>query len=420
MKKKQKISDLFYDNRFLFVFSVIAAVIFWLVASVEFAAVITETKTGIPVQIDYATIEENFGLKAFGETDFTVNVTVSGQKYIVDSDDIADDIVVTTSTVVSSPGTQTLKLQVSTKNERPGYNIIGLSEDEVEVYFDYPKTKEFLVEPDIDISETSLSDGYHLGDYIFQEANKVSISGPEIQVNKIEKVVASAVVDSPLTENTTVDAALSVITKDGSSLNYINFNRQSEVIKITLPVYKISTLPVECSFVNIPSEYINKFPFEVKIEPSTAVFGIPEKKLEGITGIEIAAIDFSELHSGVNTFHIPASDISGVVMLDGTDMFTVTVDTGEVVSATVEVPVSVEFNNVPSGMTPELSGLSFTHMTICGPQESVDKITKDNMVLVADLKNVEKDAEGEVLVPVTFSGADSWSYGSYIAKVNIS
>lgn len=420
MKKKQKISDLFYDNRFLFVFSVIAAVVFWLVASVEFAAVITETKTGIPVQIDYATIEENFGLKAFGETDFTVNVTVSGQKYIVDSDDIADDIIVTTSTVVSSPGTQTLKLQVSTKNERPGYNIIGLSEDEVEVYFDYPKTKEFLVEPDIDISETSLADGYHLGDYIFQEANKVSVSGPEIQVNKIEKVVASAVVDSNLTENTTVDAALSVITTDGSSLNYINFNRQSEVIKITLPVYKISTLPVECSFVNIPSEYINQFPFEVKIEPATAVFGIPEKKLEGTTAIEIAAIDFSELHSGINTFHIPASDISGVVMLDGTDIFTVTVDTGSVVSATVEVPVSVEFNNVPSGMTATLSGLSFTHMTVCGPQESIDKITKDNAVLVADLKNIEKDAKGEVMVPVTFSGTDCWSYGSYIAKVNIS
>lgn len=420
MKKKQKLSDLFYDNRFLLVFSVIVAVLFWLVASVEFAAVITETKTGIPVQIDYATIEENFGLKAFGETDFTVNVTVSGQKYIVDSDDLADDIVVTTSTVVSSPGTQTLKLQVSTKNERPGYNIIGLSEDEVEVYFDYPKTKEFLVEPDIDISETALSEEYFLGDYIFQEANKVSVSGPEIQVNKIEKVIASAVVDSSLTENTTVDAALSVITKDGSSLNYINFNRQSEVIKITLPVYKISTLPVECSFINIPSAYINEFPFEVKIEPSTAVFGIPEKKLEGITDIEIAAIDFSELRSGVNTFRIPASDISGVVMLDGTDMFTVTVDTGDTVSGTVEVPVEVEFNNVPSGMTPVLSGLSFTHMTVCGPKESVEKITKENMVLVADLKDIDKDAEGEVLVPVTFSGADCWSYGSYIAKVNIS
>ena len=253
MKKKQKISDLFYDNRFLFVFSLIVAVGFWLVASVEFSTEITKTITDIPVQIDYGSIEENFGLEAFGNTKFSVDVTVSGKKYVVDSDDIADDIVVKASTAVSTPGTQKLKLDVSTKSERPAYEIVGIYENnvpinEIEVYFDYPKTKEFLVEPDITISEDSVVEGYHLGDYIFQEANKVSVSGPESQVNSIEKVVASAVIDGVLTENTTVDAALSAITKNGSSLNYTKFDRKSEYIQITIPVYKISELPVEMFF----------------------------------------------------------------------------------------------------------------------------------------------------------------------------
>lgn len=420
MKKKLKFSDLFYDNRFLLVFSVIVAVGFWLFASIEFAAVVTETKTGIPVQIDYEKIEEAFGLKPFGETDFTVDVTVSGQKYVVDADEIVDDIVVTTSTVVSSPGTQTLKLSVSTKSERPGYKITALSDDEIEVYFDYPKTKEFLVESDIDLGDNVSVEGYHIGEYIFQEANKVSVSGPEIQVNKIEKVIASAVVDDALTENTTVEAALSVITKDGSSVNYVKFNRPSDSIQITLPVYKIATLPVECSFINIPSDYINEFPFEVKIEPSTAVFGIPEKKLEGITGIDIASIDFSDLPQGVKTKNVSASEISGVVVLDGTENFTITVDTGDSAVATFEAPSSVEFNNVPSGMTAELVSLSFAQITVCGPRDSLAKLNKDNIVLVADLRNVDESAEGEITVPVTISSPDCWSYGSYIATVKIS
>lgn len=425
MKKKQKISDLFYDNRFLFVFSLIVAVGFWLVASVEFSTEITKTITDIPVQIDYGSIEENFGLEAFGNTKFSVDVTVSGKKYVVDSDDIADDIVVKASTAVSTPGTQKLKLDVSTKSERPAYEIVGIYENnvpinEIEVYFDYPKTKEFLVEPDITISEDSVVEGYHLGDYIFQEANKVSVSGPESQVNSIEKVVASAVVDGVLTENTTVDAALSAITKNGSSLNYTKFERQSDYIQITLPVYKISELPVECGFINIPSDYINSFPFSVTVEPASAVFGIPEKKLEGITSIEISSVDFSELHSGINTFTVYASDIPGVVMLDGTEFFTVTVDMGELSFSTIEVPASVTFNNVPSGITAELSSLEFTHITVYGPKESVDKITKDNISLVADLKNVDESMKGEVTVPVTFSTSDCWSYGSYFAVVKIS
>lgn len=425
MKKKQKISDLFYDNRFLFVFSLIVAVGFWLVASVEFSTEITKTITDIPVQIDYGSIEENFGLEAFGNTKFSVDVSISGKKYVVDADDIKDDIVVRAATSVSTPGTQKLKLEVKTLSERPTYEIEGIFENnvpvsEIEVYFDYPKTREFPIEPDITLSENSIGEGYYLGDYIFREASKVSVFGPESQVNSIDKVVASAVVDEVLTENTTVDAVLTAVTKTGSSLNYTKFERQSDYIQITLPVYKISELPVECGFINIPSDYINSFPFSVTVEPASAVFGIPEKKLEGITSIEISSVDFSELHSGINTFTVYASDIPGVVMLDGTEYFTVIVDMGELSFSTIEVPASVTFNNVPSGITAELSSLEFTHITVYGPKESVDKITKDNISLVADLKNVDESMKGEVTVPVTFSTSDCWSYGSYFAVVKIS
>ena len=425
MKKKQKISDLFYDNRFLFIFSLIVAVGFWLVASVEFSTEVTKTISDVPVQIDYGIIEENFGLRAFGQTKFNVDVSVSGKKYVVNADDIKDDIVVKASTSVSSPGTQKLKLEVTTKSERPAYEIVGIFENNVpvnefEVYFDYPKTKEFLVEPDITISETSVNDGYHLGDFVFQEANKVSVSGPESQVNSIEKVVATAVVNDVLTENTTVNAVLTPVTQNGMNIGYTKFERQSEYIQITLPVYKISTLPTECGFVNIPADYINNFPFNVSVEPSTAKFGIPEKKLEGISGIEVTSIDFSELHSGVNTFTVYASDIPGVVVLDGTETFTVTVYVNNIESATVDVNDNVIFNNVPADKNAELVSLDFTSLTLYGPKDSVEKITSDNITLVADLKDVDDVEQGEVTVPVSFSTNDCWSYGTYYATVKIS
>lgn len=425
MKKKQKISDLFYDNRFLFVFSLIVAVGFWLVASVEFSTEISKTLSDIPVQIDYGSIEENFGLEAFGNTKFSVDVTVSGKKYVVDADDIKDDIVVKASTSVSTPGTQKLKLEVSSKSERPAYDIVGIFENsvpvnEIEVYFDYPKTKEFPVEPDITLGDNSIGEGYYLGEYIFREANKVSVFGPESQVNSIDKVVASAVVDGVLTENTTVDAVLSAVTRNGSSLNYTKFERQSDYIQITLPVYKVATLPVECGFVNIPTDYINNFPFEVTVEPAEAKFGIPEKKLEGMNVLEIRTVDFSELHSGINPFTVYPSDIPGVVLLDGTESFEVTVDMGDFSSKTVEAPSNVTFNNVPNGASPELLNLDFTHITLYGPQKSLDNIDKENIVLVADLKEIEENEKGEVTVPVTFSTSDCWSYGSYFATIEIS
>lgn len=425
MKNKHKISDLFYDNRFLFIFSLIVAVGFWLVASVEFSTETTRTISNINVQIDYASIQENFDLEPFGQTKFSVDVVVSGKKYVVDADDIQKDIVVKASTAVSTPGTQKLKLEVSTKSDRPAYEIEGIFENnvpinEIEVYFDYPKTKEFVIEPDIAYGDNAILDGYHVGEYIFQDANKVSVSGPESQVNNILKVVASATVDEALTENTTVEAALSAISKNGLSLNYTKFDRTSDYVQITIPVYKIATLPVVCSFANIPSAYINNFPFEVTVEPSTAEFGIPEKKLETTENIEISSIDFSQLQSGVETFKVSAADLSGVVVLDGTEEFIVTVDMGDLYSKTVEVSGNVSFNNVPNGLTAELENLGITHITVCGPKESVDKINKDNIILVADLTDIDETQKGIVNVPVTFSTTDCWSYGDYYASVLIS
>ena len=91
-KKKQRISDLFYDNRFLFVFSVVLAVVFWLIVVISLGVEVENTVDKIPVQIDYSKIESDFGLKPYGETSFTVDVTIRGKKYVVESDDVYDDI----------------------------------------------------------------------------------------------------------------------------------------------------------------------------------------------------------------------------------------------------------------------------------------------------------------------------------------
>ncbi len=421
MKKKQKISDLFYDNRFLFVFSLVVAIGFWLVAVVEFGAETTNVIKGIPVQIDYAKVENNFGLKPFGKTDFTVDVTVSGKKYIVDSDELANDFNVTAATgFVGSPGKHTLKLDITSKDNRPGYDIVEISNDEIEVYFDYPDEGTFLVEADIKIAENSLSDEYYLGDLIFQKTNSVSVTGPSSEIKKIEKIVASYNVTEKLHENLTVDAKLNIITKDGSTLAYTEFNDKSDIMQITLPIYKKVVLPATVGFTNIPSDYIKDFPFKYTVEPAEALFGVPESMLDGMPEMKIASIDFSNLHNGVNTFTVSASDILGVVVLDGTESFTVTVDTGDVASAIIEVtPEMVSFNNTPNGVKAGISGLTFSHIAVYGPKESIEKLTSEDIVLIADMNDVDVKTKGEVNVPAKFSNNDCWSCGEYFVTVLI-
>lgn len=420
-KKNQRISDLFYNNRFLLVFSIVVAVAVWLIVAVEFSPETTNTIKNVPVKIDYSKIQNNLGgLQPFGETDFTVDVTISGQKIVVESDEVADSISVTANTgYVNSVGTYSLKLDVANDDS---YEIVDLSTDTIEVYFDYPKEKEVKIEADIQFAENPVPDGYFMDEFIFSEASTVRISGPETEVNKIEGVIARAEVEGNLRQSETVDAALSAVTKDGSTPKYVSFNRQNATTQITIPVYKVVTLPVTCGFSNTPSEYLDNIPFTVDISPATATFGIAESKAEGMTSLELASkIDFSKLNAGVNKFTISAtsSEIVGGVVLDETKEFVVTVTVGGMASKTIPAPESVSPINVPEGVPAEFLQLNFGDITIVGPQEQLALIDSSTAVLTADFSNVDSRATGQVTVPVKLSDDYCWSYGEYTATYTI-
>lgn len=417
--KKQRISALFYDNRFLLVFSVIAAILIWLVIAVEFSET-TNIIRNVPVKIDYSRIEENMGLEPFGETDFTVDVTVSGKRHIVEDDELIDNLVVTANTgYVNSVGTATLNIDVSSSNLRPEYTIDDISVDSVDVYFDYPKEAEFIIEAEIEHEGNLVPDGYYVDNLIFPNNNTVKVSGPETEVNKISRVVARAAIDSPLRQSTTVDALLVALTKEGSTPKYISFNRQRDVVNLTIPVYKKVVLPAVCAFSNKPSDYVEQIPFTVSVSPSSAEFAVAESKAEGLENFEIAAIDFSNLNIGENKFVVSADDIGGGKVIDSTESFTVTVTVGGMSSKAVNVPSEVNFINVPDGITAQLIEVNASQLTVIGPSASLDALTPENIVLNADLSILPDNTLGTVVVPVTLVDNDCWSYGEYTAKIMI-
>lgn len=417
--KKLRISALFYDNRFLLVFSVIAALLIWLVVAVEFSET-TNIIRNVPVKIDYSKIEDNMGLEPFGETDFTVDVTVSGKRHIVEDDGIIDNLVVTANTgYVNSVGTATLNIDVSSSSLRPEYTIDDISRDSVEVYFDYPKEAEFIIEAEIEHEGSLVPDGYYVDDLIFSDNNTVRVSGPETEVNKISRVVARTEIKNPLRQSTTLDANLIALTKEGNTPKYISFNRQRDVVNLTIPVYKKVVLPAVCAFSDKPSDYVGEIPFTVSVSPSSAEFAVAESKAEGLESFEITSIAFSKLNIGENVFSISAEDISGGKVIDSTESFTVTVTVSGMNSKSVSAPSTVNFINVPDGISAQLIELNTANLTVIGPSSSLDALTSENIVLNADLSVLPDNTLGTVVVPVTMVDNDCWAYGEYTATIMI-
>lgn len=429
MKKKQRISDLFYDNSFLFVFSVVVAVAFWLFATVELG-VETEEKITKTVNLTSAfeQIEDNLNLHAFGvEDEFEVEITVSGKKYIVNSDEVLNDIevVVDTSSVISA-GNGTLNFKVTSKDDNLVYDIIDISPDKMNIYFDYYGEKDLVIEPEIEFNGIPAEEGYIIGKYFLpDESSRVKVSGPASEVNKISKVVARAKVNGDLRENKNVDAELIALTENGEIVqNNIDFGKQSETVKVTIPVYKKATLPLSCKFVNSPLNYVVDVPFKVEISPASALVGVPEKKLDGMTSLDVKTIDFSRINKGVNVFPVNAADIENVQFIDDVQTITVTVTVDDVVSETVQVPTNFEYIDVPEGVDVnndiELVQFNFTEITVIGPGKTVESLDYENLTLGVDLSNIVRGAKGDFTVPVVLTGDDYWIYGEYSAMVTIS
>ena len=415
--KNKRFSALFYNNKFVFVISVLAAVIIWLVVSAELAPETTVTVRNVPVTIDYSTVQKKLGLEPYGESNFTVNVTITGKKYIVDSDDIADEISVTAGTeYVNSEGTYSLTLDAEAIG-RSSFTIDSVSTYEIEVYFDYPKEKEFTIEPEVEHSCDITPDGYYADDYIFTESDVVKVSGPETEINKIEKIIARGEITEPLTQNTTIDAEIIAVTRDLSTLQNITFNRKSNIAHITIPVYKKVTLKAGVAFSNKPSQYIDAVPFEVTVSPETAEFGIPENKLEGMDEFEITTIDFSALNVGKNTFTVSAEELTGGIVTDGTKEFTITVNVGSFKSVTMDVPVQIEFINIQDNVEPESYTINFEQITVIGPETDIGELTFDNAVLAIDMSKITSSDKKEVTAPVLLGSETCWLYGEYTASV---
>lgn len=416
-KSNRRISDLFYNNRFLLVFSIVVAVGIWLVAAVEFGDDIEHT---VKVKVD---VDKNIGgLSAYGINEgITVDVKIRGKKYIVESDETAASVVVTANTSqVNSVGTKSLALEVSSTETRPLYEIVEISRDTIDVFFDYPREKEFKIETDISFEKSPVPDGYIMTDFVLSNAYTVKVSGPETQVNKIEKMVATATLEGGLRQSETFHAELNPVTKDGSTPSHISMSING--VQVTAPVYKKAYLPVTCDFSSVPMEYLDSMPFEVSVSPSAINVGIPDSQ-DGKESVELATkIDFSKLQAGKNIFTISATDneITGGVLLDSIDSFVVTVDVKDMSTKTLKAPTEITASNVPDNLNVSLRQINFSEITLIGSQAELDAIETENLIFTADFSEIDENASDVVTVPVRIYDDSCWAFGEYTATFTIS
>ena len=423
--KKLNLRQLFSNTKFLVVFSILVAFIFWIVVALEYAPVIENEIKDIPVKIDMNnSVPDKLGLQIFGQSDYTINVTVRGNRYIVGGDLLtADDFEATAQTAyVDSAGKHSLVVKVTAKDANADYEIISKSTDYIEVYFDKYAEKEVEVTPRI-ISEL---DDYTADDYMFDKADiiyetkTVKVSGAQTEVNSITAAYADIPIEKKLTQSETIDA--SVVLSNGSDLDskYVKINGESRLtVPVTLPVYKMQTSAVSVSFKNTPSDYINS-PLLYSISPSRVRVAVLQNGSDTTNSLEIGTIDFANITPSNNSFTFLASNVKTAKFLDGTTSFNVEVNTDGLSTKKLEPNINSIMITGGSGVSAGNVDLSsIGSVTVVGTQTALARVNANMLEVNINLTNIKLE-EGENTVPVTVTLKNSkncWVSGSYSAVI---
>ncbi len=418
MKNKSKINDWFNNDKFVFVFALIVAVIIWLAVAINVSPPTTRVIQDVKVNID-TTIPSQFGLEVFGESEFTVDVTVSGKKYQISPAALsADDITVTAQTTnVDSAGKRTLTLKAEPSSGNADYTITSVSSKSIEVYFDTAKTVQMVIEPQIVADGFPIvNDGYTCGDINLSETT-VTLSGPSTEINRIERVVANLVLDESLSSNKSADASIMPLDDSGKS-DFQYLTMSVEKVVLTIPVLQVKELKTIATFKNAPDAYAVN-PLEYTVSPEQDTFNISVDDYEKTVDFSVGTVDFKNLSPSNHVFTFEASDLP-VSESSKTETFRVNVDMTGITQDYVTVSSDkIKLNN-PDDVSYKVSGLNKS-VVVVGAEKDLSSVTEEDITVEVDLSevNISKGQSVTVTAVVSVNSASCWVYGTYTVDVSL-
>jgi hypothetical protein len=421
-KKKLSFTALFNDKRFVLIISFVISFVLWMWVAIEKSPETQKVIKDVPVQINLVnSVPEQLGLHIFGKSNFYVDVTVKGKKYITGSLSTNDIEVTANTNYVDSSGVKSLQLKVAQKKNDSDYEIVSCSTHYIDVYFDTYKEVELPIEGKIETNLSSIvPEGCIVGDTVLSK-NTVLISGPATEVNKILSVNANIKVDKVLDKTTTFDPVFKIVTNDGSDLEYVKMETDEREITVTVPVLKEVTLPTVVEFRNAPSYFINN-PLLYSVYPSKVRVAIPVDMIDTTREFVVGTIDFADISGSINTFNFDVNQINSALKI--TDMnatkFTVKIDASEMVSKTISVPFSnFTVNNNRDDYNVSISQDKNISVKIVGKESHIDSISAENLTIVVDTTEQEINEGVTTVSGVVRVMGDypCWAVGKYDVKV---
>ena len=309
--KKMKIksfSNLMDNNKFVLVLSLFIAFLVWVAVAMYASPEESYTIYNVPITVNTEnSLVAQKGYKNFWQSDEKIDVTVTGPRYLITSITPDDILVSANLNTVDTAGVSELDLKVNLRERSPDITISAQSKTTVEIYFDTELEKEFDIQMDQELVAAKIAEGYVLNSTELT-VSKVTLRGPETEMNKIVRVIATPELPEDLLFVTsTIPVTLSFeganATDTVSANKYVEFVDDAEYF-IKADIDRIAELKPEVVFTGEKTGETT-----VRINSEVIVATIATETGYDSETLPILTLDYSELEPGYNKFTVKSSEI---------------------------------------------------------------------------------------------------------------
>ena len=439
------ISKLLDNKKFLAVFSIVLAVVFWLVIEIAENPSRDVTVSQVPITLAEQQDDNDNRLVPVGEYNHEVTVTVSGPGYLVGSIN-SDDVTVSVSSYaeVTNPGNYVLNLTASV--DKTGCTITKISPSYVQVTYDF--NTEASVPVEIDVSEFRQ---YETTDCKINrsvlkrnsdgaELTALSVSGPSEIIGTIAKAVVKPDISSVeggtfkmLTSN--FKGVLTFYDANGNEVDASLLTYSTDTY-VRVVVYKTANVPLVPTFTNLPGYYaasesgLPKYSLSIYNETSKKYDTVESVTVRGPvdtvdallqTGLQLAPIDFANVTTKNTKFNVSFVLAEGVEVVDGTEEITVSLNVGYLKQKTVNIdPSKIQFLGLGGGLTATTSYKRGINVVLCGKSAALSDIKIDDITVSVDCSSITAaTVETKTLVVTVAGSVEAWAVSVNPVEVGV-
>ncbi len=349
----------------------------------------------------------------------TVDVRVDGNSTIIGNITNSDIMVYPSYAGVSGAGRVTLRLQARLVNttDFPGdIECTVESPRTIEAVFDEVSEKTLAIT--VDASAVSVAEGYMLNRSAAVPA-EITLRGPTSELDQIASVVATVSSDAELSDTTTVPATLELRDENGEVYTPQYTTMDSETANVTLTVYQVRELPLVVDFIGTPTNFDTRSLRYTLSQDTLRVAG-PARTISALEELTVTNFDLSQEFELGRDYQRLVELPSGIVSLDGVTSVTLSFDTSDMGSTTLNIS-NISAINVPSNYEVEILSSMVSGVTLYGPAEEVEALSADSVVAQIDCQSVNLTV-GQQTIPVTIqipSSSRIFATGSYTVQCEV-